>query len=122
MPRFAILEHETPPGYARARHWDFMLEQAAVLRTWAAPQPPQVGMSMEVEQLADHRLAYLDYQGPVSGGRGSVACFDAGRYELLSESPLELVFTLAGEKLRGRVTLGRADETTQRWNLSITAD
>jgi hypothetical protein len=122
MPRFAILEHDTPPGSARARHWDVMLEQGAVLRTWAAPQPPQIGMSLDIEQLADHRLAYLDYEGPVSGGRGTVTRFDTGQYELLRESPLELLFTLAGEKLRGRATLRRDDAQSQRWNLSITAE
>ena len=36
-------------------------------------EPPPVGVEIECRLLADHRLAYLDYEGPISGGRGSVA-------------------------------------------------
>jgi hypothetical protein len=122
MPRFVILEHETPLGFARARHWDIMLEYGAVLRTFAAPQPPRVGLPLDVEQIADHRLAYLDYEGPVSGGRGSVTRFDAGQYQLLAETPRELLLALAGAKVQGRALLRRDEEAAQRWNLSITAE
>ena len=31
------------------------------------------GHTVVVEQLPEHRLVYLDYQGPVSGNRGSVS-------------------------------------------------
>src|SRR5882724_3306447 len=68
MPRFVILRHETPPGFARPAHWDFMLECGGVLRTW---------------EMADHRLAYLEYEGEVPGGRGTVSRWDEGRYEIL---------------------------------------
>ena len=49
-----------------------MLEAGDVLKTWALPQPPQPGVEMECTALADHRLAYLDYEGPLSGNRGAV--------------------------------------------------
>ncbi len=74
MPRFVILCHENHRG----AHFDFMLESGDVLKTWALPQPPASGVEIECEALADHRLAYLDYEGPVSGGRGSVARWDRG--------------------------------------------
>ena len=35
MPRYVILQHDTPPGYPRPLHWDLMLEQGRTLRTWA---------------------------------------------------------------------------------------
>ena len=39
VPRFVILRHDSPRG----EHFDFMLEAAGVLKTWALPQPPEIG-------------------------------------------------------------------------------
>ena len=116
---FVILEHQTPPGYPRGRHWDFMLEHQGVLRTWALSQPPQMGQSVEAEPLADHRLEYLDYEGPVSGGRGTVSRWDHGTYRLLEETPEQLRLELEGQKVRAAATLCRHDEPAQRWTLSL---
>ena len=33
-------------------------------------------------RLPDHRLAYLEYEGPVSGNRGVVRRIDSGKYEI----------------------------------------
>src|SRR5687768_6367400 len=41
MPRFVLLYHECPPDYVRESHWDFMLEAAGVLRTWAVAKLPR---------------------------------------------------------------------------------
>ena len=76
MPHYVILTHDHP-----FLHWDFMLEQAGVLLTWRLLSEPAVGAEVRAERLADHRLAYLDYEGPVSGGRGSVVRWDYGTYE-----------------------------------------
>ena len=76
MPRFVILRHDHPRGV----HFDFMLEAGGVLKTWALPEPPRPGVEMECEALGDHRLAYLDYEGPISGDRGSVVRWDRGEY------------------------------------------
>jgi hypothetical protein len=67
MPRFVILEHDHPE-----LHWDFMLEAGAVLRTWRLAAPPALGQVVAAAASFDHRLLYLDYEGPVSGGRGTV--------------------------------------------------
>ena len=85
MPRFVILHHETPPGYHRPPHWDFMLEADGVLRTWALPEKPAPGRALTVEAIADHRLSYLEYEGEVSGDRGRVARWDWGTYETVGE-------------------------------------
>lgn len=91
MPRYVILLHEIPAGHAvsggRGTHWDLMLEQDGLLRTWALNTEPAGELSTSAEQLADHRLAYLEYEGPVSGNRGSVRRWEAGQYELLAETP-----------------------------------
>ena len=86
MPRYVILFHQLPQSDARSSHWDFMLEQNDMLRTWALYDEPVVGHSCIAVQLADHRTAYLDYEGPVSGGRGRVTRWDLGTYRLGFES------------------------------------
>lgn len=90
MPaRFVILEHSVNGGV----HFDLMLEVAGqeLLRTFQlARWPLAVGETCACVQLADHRRAYLEYQGEISGGRGSVRRVDTGTwsgdYELACES------------------------------------
>jgi hypothetical protein len=101
MPRFVILEHDFP-----TLHWDFMLEVNGVLRTWRLPQAPADGREMVAEALGDHRLAYLDYEGPVSNKRGSVKRWDRGQYEAMDEAEEgRWGVRLMGERLAGVVEL-----------------
>src|SRR4051794_31329065 len=98
MPRFVILEHDHP-----GLHWDLMLETGPVLRTWRLAQPPLTpGQRIAATALGDHRPMYLDYEGPVSGDRGTVKRWDAGTYTEDGG-----IFTLDGAKIRGRVRLSQ---------------
>jgi hypothetical protein len=117
MPQFVILHHEHPRG----AHFDLMLEVGDVLRTWALPQPPQAGVEMECEALGNHRRAYLDYQGPVSGGRGTVTRWDQGTYTVIRQTDKEWVVDLAGEKINGRMTLQSLAGAANRWVFSLVA-
>jgi hypothetical protein len=117
MPRFVILRHDGPQG----THFDFMLEVGDVLKTWALPRPPEDGAEMQCEALADHRSAYLDYEGPISGGRGSVTRWDRGDYTLGQQSDAQWVVELVGEKLTGEATLRRAPGAANRWAFSCNA-
>lgn len=122
MPRYVILYHATPPQSPRASHWDFMLEIGGALRTWALAAAPSAGATIPANALADHRLAYLTYEGPLSGERGSVAQWDAGEYELVLASDEELRCELAGRRLRGSVALMRdpsASGDRQRWTFLL---
>ena len=96
-----------------------MLEAGAVLKTWALPEPPRPGVEMECEALGDHRLAYLDYEGPISGDRGSVVRWDRGEYAVERQSDTEWVITLAGEKLTGRATLHCQANNPNGWAFSF---
>ena len=115
MPQFVILRHDSPRGV----HFDFMLESGGVLKTWALPQPPQPGLEMPCEALADHRLAYLDYEGPISGDRGSVTRWDRGTCTIERESDTEWAVNLSGEKLTGRATLHRLPNDPNGWTFSF---
>jgi hypothetical protein len=102
MPRFVILEHDHP-----VLHWDLMLETDGVLRTWRLAQPPlPTSGVIEATPLADHRLMYLDYEGPVSGNRGTVKRWDAGDYETLSESTkTTMTLKMKGQRLDAQIRL-----------------
>jgi hypothetical protein len=102
MPRFVILEH-TWNGV----HWDLMLEVGGHLRTWAIDAPIAPGVDLPARDLADHRLEFLDYEGPVSRNRGSVRRFDQGEYELHAWTPELVRITLKGDQLVGEVELRR---------------
>ena len=117
MARFAVLRHDSPGGV----HFDLLVEMGSVLRAWALPQPPGVG-EMVCEALPDHRPVYLDYEGPVSGDRGSVERWDGGSCEVLLHGDRELVVRLVGEKLVGRAVLERIGGDPRQWRFCFTAD
>lgn len=119
MPRFVILRHEPAADQARALHWDLMLEWSGALRTWALPGEPQADLEMWVEPLPDHRLAYLDYEGPVSGNRGSVTRWDAGEYRLERSSDDELAVFLKGAQFAGLATIRRDGGDPHSWRVSF---
>jgi hypothetical protein len=112
MPRFVLLQHDHP-----FLHWDFMLEAGAVLRTWRLAAPPSADAVIEATPLGDHRSAYLDYEGPLSGNRGRVIRWDRGDYETVEDSGTHIVVRLRGQKVRGRATLTKI--TAQQWHFTL---
>ena len=111
MPRFVILKHDGPRGL----HWDFMLESGDALTTWALAQAPGSAERIAARALSEHRLAYLDYEGSVSGGRGTVTRWDQGTYEVERQEEGLLVVVLSGKRLCGRATLERTGENVEQW-------
>lgn len=119
MPRFVFLLHETPAGYPRGTHFDLMFEQGGVLRTWAVESLPLPGETVTAEQLNDHRLAYLDYEGAISGDRGTVRRVASGSYDIVEVSPETFVVKIKADALRGFLTLARDPLVAQRWRVSL---
>jgi hypothetical protein len=97
MPRFAVVEHDYP-----TLHWDLFLEDGPELRSWRLYRLPGPNALIPAAPVAPHRLAYLDYEGPVSGGRGTVRRFDAGTFEWVVDEPGRLVVRFAGQILSGQ--------------------
>ncbi len=100
MPRYVILEHDWP-----THHYDLMLENGSVLRTWRLAALPIINGVTSVEPIGDHRLIYLEYEGPVSGGRGSVKRYDAGEYVVVGDNSQKVTLQLHGQQLNGVITL-----------------
>src|SRR5947209_3738859 len=100
MPHYVILEHDYPQG-----HWDFMLESGSLLRTWRLVERPRAGCTVPATATFDHRLLYLDYEGPVSGGRGQVVRWDTGDFTWLEQTSARVIVSLQGKQLQGRAVL-----------------
>lgn len=122
MSRFVVLHHLTPAGAERPAHWDLMLEAEGVLRTWALDDEPAAGRATAALRLPDHRLAYLDYEGPIGGGRGEVRRHDAGELEWQCPSAPRIAVALRGKKLRGLATLEQQADDPQRWVFWLSGD
>jgi len=101
MPRFVVLQHDWPD-----LHWDLLLENGANLRTWRLAEFPHPRHPIPLVALPPHRSIYLDYEGPVSGNRGSVVRVLSGTYRILHDSSIESCFEfhLGGETWTGTVT------------------
>jgi hypothetical protein len=106
MPRFVLLRHECPPELGAPSHWDLMLENGPALATWRLfDLPAPAPSSVSATKLADHRLEYLEYEGPLSGGRGDVRRIDAGQFEDIDISGTRWQVRFVGTVLEGPAVL-----------------
>jgi hypothetical protein len=114
--RYVVLHHTGVPD----PHFDLMYEAGpgAPLITYRAPAWP-VAAPTEVERLPDHRPAYLDYEGPVSDGRGDVRRVERGacritisdnRVDVTTDRDRRLTFTREGPAGRWLLTLGQTPD------------
>jgi hypothetical protein len=117
MPRYVILYHEMPPEQSRASHYDLMLESGKLLRTWAVSDPPNSSGDLAAELLNDHRQEFLDYEGEILGGRGSVTRWDEGEYQTKQESADSMAFVMNGSLLKGELKLRRDASNSSRWQM-----
>jgi hypothetical protein len=82
--RFVVLRHEGVPS----PHIDLMVEvtPGSSLITWRCDRWPIDGPT-PLTFLPDHRNAYLEYEGPISGDRGHVTRVESGTYTLICADP-----------------------------------
>lgn len=109
MPRFALLEHQW-----NGVHWDLLLEDGDVLRTWAIDEPIAAGVELPARELPDHRRIYLDYEGPISGDRGSVRRLDRGHYVATVWDAGRVVARLDGDQLVGEMEIWKVETRLDR--------
>jgi hypothetical protein len=92
-----------------------MLEQHDVLLTWALASPPDTTGALDACRLDDHRVIYLDYEGEVSGGRGSVTRWDQGDYEMIGASDQRLCARVSGKRIQGDIELAQT-ASAEAWH------
>lgn len=99
-----------------------MLQTGPKLATWRLAQapPPSADRPIEAQRIGDHRAAYLDYEGPVSGDRGYVRRVDRGRWQLRERSQDEWSFRLEGKLCRGTYRLvRRPSQSPDAWSFQL---
>jgi bifunctional non-homologous end joining protein LigD len=116
---------------ARRLHYDFRLEYAGTLKSWAVPKGPSLDPSVKslAVQVEDHPLDYAGFEGVIPQGEyggGTVMVWDRGTWEPDGDPAKglkqgKLTFELHGEKLRGGWSLvrmgGRGGEDKINWLL-----
>jgi hypothetical protein len=118
MPRAVLLEHTTPDG---SMHYDWMVQRShmgdqaplATFRVWERLDLAQT-TTFEAERLPDHRAAYLDLEGPLSGNRGEVRRLCRGEMTIESDSASRCAITGILGQAQGRWE-GRVRDGGARW-------
>lgn len=127
-PIFTVQKHQ-----ASRLHYDFRLEIAGVLKSWAVPKGPSLDPAMKrlAVQVEDHDLDYADFEGVIEEGAygaGPVLVWDYGWFEVdgrtgadrspearLKTGTLDLV--LHGKRLKGGFALVRMKGRPKQWLL-----
>jgi bifunctional non-homologous end joining protein LigD len=108
--RFVVHEH-----HSTRLHYDFRLDIAGVLKSWAVPKGPSMNPSDKrlAVMVEDHPLEYGDFEGIIPQGHygaGPVLIWDSVEFEPEGdpETALKkgrLIFSLDGKKLKGGFSL-----------------
>ena len=94
-----------------------MLEHHRALLTWQLPSPDLCTLPLQARRIANHRLAYLEYEGPLTGDRGAVTRVEAGRVTIRDLNDTLCAFDLSGGRFEGAFRLELADASEGHWLL-----
>lgn len=121
-PIFVVQKH-----FASHLHYDFRLEIAGVLKSWAVPKGPSLNPADKrlAVMTEDHPLEYAEFAGTIPEGEygaGEVEIWDHGTWEPLNDAKQglkegKLQFKLHGKKLTGEWVLIAFKNNPKNWLL-----
>lgn len=125
MARFVLLRHTLADDTS---HLDWMIEDTTLagerrLRTWRLESRPDGAGSFAGERIGDHRVFYLDHEGDVTRGRGSVRRVGSGLVTHARFGADACEVTLAwdgGSKLRYEGRIEADGASPARWVFGAT--
>ena len=99
-------------------HYDLRLEIDGVLKSWAIPKEPpaEEGVRRLAVETEDHPIDYADFEGTIPEGQygaGTVEIWDKGEYFPEKIDSKEIIFELAGKKMRGKYILVKLKPTVK---------
>ncbi len=131
IARMVQLQHTLPDG---SWHIDWMLTQPdgsgaeddAGLITFRLPGPLhelRPGSTMQATRIADHRKAYLTYEGPVSGNRGKVRRIATGEATRWADPTstrwtLDLIWRVDGRAEHQQIIVARDEAGSDGWTIA----
>lgn len=108
MPRWVLLRHALPDG---SSHLDWMLDrgdgQGLLSFRIGEGTDVRAAAAFVGERVGDHRREYLEYEGPISGGRGSVVRIAVGEAGVIERAG-EIRVVMGSRVLVGRPRRGTA--------------
>lgn len=115
--RYVVLFHRQQAG----DHFDLMIENGETLATWKMEQPSEnaTAEGISCRRLGGHRREYLEYEGPISGERGSVTRHDEGQCEFEKQDESVWCGRFDGKKLSWRFELRRGDVDVETWTFYL---
>ena len=112
---FVLLEHTTRDSV----HWDFIIEVPGreLLPTWRLLQNPlTISGDVPAEPIADHPPHFLEYEGPLREGRGSVRRLDRGAATVRDFDSRNLRAELDSDHVRGEISITTGPDGRARFH------
>ena len=75
MKHWVLLFHW---GALKADHFDLMIEEDGVLKTWSFSDNPLTTLKQDGKRIFDHPIKFLTYQGKLSGDKGFCKRIEGG--------------------------------------------
>jgi hypothetical protein len=109
--RFVIHHH-----LSENEHYDLMIEteEKEMLTTWRITPVDlallQKNAEIKAKRIQDHKKFFLDYEGPLSRGKGRVKLYDSGICGLNRKDGKVFKYSLSGKILKGIIRIAPAEQ------------